>query len=126
MALFLADENFPFPIVRELRALGHDVEVLNRDERSASDLELLTRARAQARILLTQDKDFASLVVQRRLVAFGIVHLSARNKGGWRERAEPLAALIAGAADRLSGSFSVLTEEGITHQALDGGQQSSA
>lgn len=104
--------------------MGHDVEVLNRDERSVSDLELLTRPGEQARILLTQDKDFAALILERRLVAFGIVHLSARNKGGWRERAEPLAALIAGAADRLAGSYSVLTEEGIPHQVFQGVPQS--
>ena len=118
MALFLADENFPFPIVRALSALGHDVQALSRNERSASDEDLLALARESARILLTQDRDFAELVLQRKLSTFGIVHLSARNKGGWRERAEALATRIAGAIDLLEGAYSILTEEGITHQVL--------
>jgi hypothetical protein len=38
LALFLADEKFQFPIAQAMRALGHDLENLNRDERSASDV----------------------------------------------------------------------------------------
>lgn len=118
MARFLADENFPFPIVKALRGQGHEVEVLTRENRRANDLALLARALAAVQILLTQDKDFAELVLKGGHPCFGIVHLSVPNKGGWKGRAGGLAARLDQAADHLAGAFTVLTNTQCTHEIL--------
>lgn len=83
-----------------------------------SEPELLARAFAASQILLTQDKDFADLVLKSGRACFGIVHLSVPNKGGWAARAHWLAQRLDAAADRLAKAFSVLSETDITHQAF--------
>jgi predicted nuclease of predicted toxin-antitoxin system len=79
----LADENFPLAAVRELRGLGWDI-VTAEDWRPASDdLEVLTKARVEGRILLTFDKDFGELTLEAAptaphgVVLFRLPNLSA-------------------------------------------------
>lgn len=62
----LADENFPKPIVEALRAEGHDVLWAHTDLTGAKDVVLLDLAEPDARIVLTLDKDFWQIAVQRR------------------------------------------------------------
>lgn len=71
----LADENFPKTIVETLRAEGHDVLWARSDLAGAKDVVLLDLAEAEARIVLTLDKDFWQIAVQRRtpLAQSGVV-----------------------------------------------------
>ena len=62
----LADENFPKPVVDALRAEGHDVLWVRTDCPGWRDLAILELAEAEARIVMTVDKDFLQLAVQRR------------------------------------------------------------
>jgi predicted nuclease of predicted toxin-antitoxin system len=62
----LADENFPKPIVEALRAEGHDVLWGRTDLAGAKDIVLLDLAEYEGRIVLTLDKDFWQIAVQRR------------------------------------------------------------
>ncbi len=56
---FLADEHVPGAVVRGLRRRGVDiVSVVEAGMRTASDLDLLTFARSQGRVVFTQDEDF--------------------------------------------------------------------
>lgn len=64
--LLLADENFPKPVIEVLRAEGHDVLWARTDHAGARDVVLLDLAEAEARIVLTLDKDFWHIAVQRR------------------------------------------------------------
>lgn len=59
---FLADEHVPNVIGTALRSNGYDIE-LGRDhlEAGADDLDLLVKASALDRVLLTNDRDFVSL-----------------------------------------------------------------
>ena len=50
-----------------LSSLGHDVISALDDDPRASDDTLLARARAEERVLITEDKDFGELVFVRRL-----------------------------------------------------------
>jgi hypothetical protein len=61
--LLYADENFFFPVVEELRRLGHDVLTASEDgHAAASDPVILARAHALGRILLTFSRwDFEKL-----------------------------------------------------------------
>jgi predicted nuclease of predicted toxin-antitoxin system len=62
----LADENFPRPIVDALRSDGHDVLWARIDCAGWADVVLLDLAESEARIVLTLDKDFWRIAVQRR------------------------------------------------------------
>src|ERR1035441_3783517 len=62
----VADENFPKPIVEALRAGCHDVLWARTDCAGWKDLVLLDLAESQARTVLTLDKDFWQIAVQRR------------------------------------------------------------
>ena len=54
----LADENVPLATVERLRRAGHDVATILEAGAGASDLEVLGRARREARVVLTFDVDF--------------------------------------------------------------------
>ena len=58
---FLANENASGAVIRGLRGLGHDVVSVKEVMRSAPDQEVLSRAAAEGRILVTHDKDFGEL-----------------------------------------------------------------
>ena len=60
----LADENIPSHTIRALRAAGHDVFAAAEAQPGAADRVLLERAVAEARVLLTFDRDFGELAVR--------------------------------------------------------------
>jgi predicted nuclease of predicted toxin-antitoxin system len=62
----LADENFPKPLVEALRNHHHDVLWARTDCPRLKDIFILDRAESEERILLTLDKDFWQIAVQRR------------------------------------------------------------
>lgn len=62
----LADENFPKPFVDVLRNGGHDVIWARTDCVGWPDTALLDFAESESRILLTLDKDFWQIALQRR------------------------------------------------------------
>ena len=71
---FLANENFPGDAVAALRGRGHDVAWIRVDAPGIADPEVLARAQAEERILLTFDKDFGELAFRAKLpAACGIV-----------------------------------------------------
>ena len=63
----LADENFPKQTIVALRAGGHDVLWARVDCPGWKDVALLEPAEAEGRILITLDKDFWQIAVQRRV-----------------------------------------------------------
>lgn len=66
---FLANENFPLDAVEALRQSGHDVGWVRMDAPGITDLQVLERAVAEDRVLLTFDKDFADLSFHSGLAA---------------------------------------------------------
>jgi Domain of unknown function (DUF5615) len=55
--LLYADEDFSFPVVEELRRLGHDVVTAQEDQRTASpDPDILARAHILGRAVLTHNR----------------------------------------------------------------------
>ncbi len=66
---FLADENFPFPALSELRKRGYDLSSIAEDHAGSSDEEVAGICDREGRILLTFDKDFGELVFRRGLSA---------------------------------------------------------
>jgi len=72
---FLANENFPADAVVALRARGHDVAWIRIDAPGSADREILERAQAEGRILVTFDKDFGELAFRAKLPSSGGVIL---------------------------------------------------
>lgn len=72
----LADENVPGHTVHALREQGHDVAWVAADAPGASDTQVIERAIAEERIVMTFDKDFGELAFRSGLpVSIGVVLL---------------------------------------------------
>ena len=61
----LADENWALPTMEALRQAGHDVFWVRTDAPGTADAALLDLAEVDGRILLTLDKDFWQIAIQR-------------------------------------------------------------
>src|SRR6266849_7557555 len=109
----LADENFPKPMVELLRANGNDVLWARTDCSGWKDAALLDLAESEARILLTLDKDFWQLAVQRRVpleqsgVALFRVHPATP------ENLEPLVRAFVEADRKWAGHINIIASDGI-------------
>jgi predicted nuclease of predicted toxin-antitoxin system len=71
----LADENVDEPIVDWLVAMGVDLSSIRRTRPGLSDPQVVEVARAEERVILTNDLDFGELVFRRRMGAAGIILL---------------------------------------------------
>lgn len=109
----LADENFPKPVVEALRADGHDVLWARTDCAGWKDLVLLDWAESEARIVLTLDKDFWQIAVQRRtpLEQSGVVLF--RVHPATPENLGPLTRALVDADRSWTGHISIITAGGI-------------
>lgn len=67
----LANETFPGEAVDALRDRGHDMAWVRMDAPGSTDAEVLARAQAESRLLVTLDKDFGEL-------AFRALHPAAK------------------------------------------------
>ena len=73
---FVANENVPRLVVSALRDAGHDVFWVRTEAPGADDPTILARATADARVVLTFDKDFGELAFRARLpAASGVILL---------------------------------------------------
>lgn len=64
----LANENFPAPAIRKLRAAGIDVVAVREAMPSASDKEVMEYARREQRWIVTFDRDYGDLVFREGLL----------------------------------------------------------
>ena len=113
----LANENFPGPLIREMRRLGHDVMSVKESMRGASDVEVLERSRQEERLVVTFDKDFGELAFRFRLPAeSGVILFRLSGPDPESDNARALAAL----ASRIewAGNFSVVTDDRIRVRPL--------
>lgn len=109
----LADENFPKPIVETLRAEGHDVLWARTDCIGWKDVVLLELAESQARIVMTLDKDFWQIALQRRspLKKSGVVLF--RVHPAIPENIELLVQAFVAANRPWTGHISIIATDGI-------------
>jgi len=110
---FLADENFPKPMVDALRAGGHDVLWARTDCAGWKDTALLDMAESEGRIMLTLDKDFWQIAVQRRipLQRSGMVLIPVHP--ATPKNLEPLVRAFAEAGRKWAGYISIIARDGI-------------
>lgn len=65
----IANENITASVIGQLRARGHDVLSVKETLRGASDPDVLARAQADQRLVITHDKDFGELAFRSGLPA---------------------------------------------------------
>jgi predicted nuclease of predicted toxin-antitoxin system len=113
----LADENVPRPIVAWLRGEGLDVLYAAESRAQTSDEDLLTEAEAQGYVVLTEDKDFGSLVFRDRRNTHGVILLRMEDKPA-ADRLARLQAVWAAVESNSPGHFIVITEKRLRMRPL--------
>ena len=109
----LADENFPLPTVEAMRAAGHGVLWVRTDCPGCNDAALLERAEIESRLVLTLDKDFWQIAVQRRepLDRSGVILF--RVHPATPENITPMVRRVLAAEREWRGHVTIVTVEGI-------------
>lgn len=59
---FLANENYPYPSIKILRAAGFDVKSIAESNFGITDSEVIKIAQEENRIILTFDSDYGELI----------------------------------------------------------------
>ncbi len=114
---FLANENFPLDAVEALCQQGHDVIWIRTESPGISDPEVLSRAQAEDRILLTFDKDFGELAFRAKLPAASRIILFRISAPSSVVVAQKVIAVIA-LRDDWAGHFSVVENDRIRMRSL--------
>ena len=111
---FLLDENVDLPLADYLHEQGHDATAVALDyARSIKDQDVLEIARAEGRILITNDKDFGALIYQEQLEHAGVIFFRLRDESIPAKIAR-LAEVLAEHADDLGdGAYIVVTDRRI-------------
>lgn len=76
----LFDENIGAIVAASLRQEGYDVVSILEETPGAQDREVLERARAERRILITLDRDFGRLIFLRSQEHVGVIFLRLRRE----------------------------------------------
>ena len=105
----IADENFPLPTIEALRQAGHDVTWARTDCPGTKDSALLDRAEAEGRILVTLDKDFWQIAIQRRRPLRQSGAILFRVHPAIPENVTPLVLRTVGADEEWGGHATVVT-----------------
>ena len=114
---FLADENVSATVIAELRKAGHDVFSVMESMRAAKDLEVISHARLENRILITHDKDFGELAFKLGMtVSSGIVLI--RLTGSSPEQDNPHILKVLLSQIDFAGKFTVITDDKIRVRPL--------
>jgi predicted nuclease of predicted toxin-antitoxin system len=87
---WLVDECVDAALVELLRQAGHDVVAVSYIAPRATDLQVMSRAEAEGRLLLTEDKDFGDLAFRRARRVPGIVSVQSNVTGRQRDCSPPL------------------------------------
>ena len=116
---WIVDECIDAGTVAHLRAAGHDVVYMAEIAPRDSDTEVTARAQAEARLLLTEDKDFGDLVFRRGRSVPGVVLLRIDPAMHGLKRAR-LDATISRFGERMLGRYTVVEEARFRSRALPG------
>jgi predicted nuclease of predicted toxin-antitoxin system len=111
--LLLADENFPKPAVELLRIRGNDVLWARTDRPGSKEAALLDLAEFESRIVLTLDKDFWQLAMQRRIPVKRSGVVLFRVHPATPENLDPLVRAFVDADQPWAGHISIVAVTGI-------------
>jgi predicted nuclease of predicted toxin-antitoxin system len=109
---FFADENLERPIVEALRQKGHDISTVPLAEAGAPDPDVLACARAEERVFITNDKDFAELAFLQQQVSAGII-LVRLPRLRTAKKVERIIEVVEDQGQKLQGVFTVVEAQAI-------------
>ena len=118
MTKFLADENFPLPSVKRLRAAGYDIAAVIIDSPGDSDENILRRGAREESIILTFDRDFGELVFRLKLPAPGGIVYFRFDPATPEEPADFLERLLAQPGFSLNKKFTVVDRRQVRQRPL--------
>ena len=117
--LLLVDECFPKSFMRALEKRGHDVTWATIVCRSAIDEVVLAKATSEGRVVVTEDRDFGTLIYRDGLTAVGVVVVHASEyPDGINESAEQIADQIDLLRDNLSGFLTTILPDRVRQRLL--------
>ena len=106
---FLVDECTGPAVARWLREQQHDIFSVYEQARGMDDDEIVRKAFAENRILITNDKDFGEKAYRERWPHKGIILLRLDDERA-EVKIEAIRQLLRSYADRLADQFVVVTE----------------
>ena len=106
---FLVDECTGPAVARWLRMQQHDVFSVYEEARGLDDDEVIHKAYVDARILITNDKDFGEKIYRERRPHRGVILLRLEDERA-ANKIETLQRLLDRYADQLADQFVVVTE----------------
>ena len=109
---FLVDECTGPAVARWLREQNHDVFSVFEQQRGMDDDEVIPKAFAENRILVTNDKDFGEKIYRERRPHGGVVLLRLDDERSANKIAV-IQRLVENHADRLASHFVVVTETAV-------------
>jgi predicted nuclease of predicted toxin-antitoxin system len=109
---FLVDECTGTSVVACLRGEGHDAVAVVEVMPEADDEEILARAVAEDRIIVSNDKDFGELIYRSGWKHRGVVLLCLRDERA-ENKVRMTKAALAQVGERLRNHYIVVTEAGI-------------
>lgn len=115
----LVDECLPRVLVDELRGRGHDVVWVRDTGQGESDETVLAWANSEGRIVISEDRDFGDLTMQRGVAAVDIVRV---RMSGFPNSAAQIAVDVASVIERLEpglvGHLTVIEPARVRQRAL--------
>lgn len=109
---FLVDESTGPWVAKWLRDQGHDVFSVFEEARGMDDDDIIQKAFAENRILLTNDKDFGDRIFRDQKPHTGIVLLRLDDERA-AMKIEVVGRLLEYYADKLENQFVVVTESAV-------------
>lgn len=109
---FLVDECTGPAVARWLRGQRHDVSSVDEELRGESDERIISKAQAEERILITNDKDFGELIFRMKRPHAGVILLRLGNE----QPAAKIAALqrlLQWHSKQIVGKYVVVTETAV-------------
>ncbi len=107
---FLVDECTGPRVAEWLAQENHDVFSIYQSSRGIDDDEVLEKAVAEGRIVITNDKDFGEMIFRSRKSHCGVVLLRLANEKA-ENKIKVIAQLLRNFSSELDGNFIVATEK---------------
>ena len=114
---WIVNENVSGTVIRTLRERGHDVLAVKQSLRGSGDAEILARAQAEERVVVTHDKDFGELAFRCGLPASSGVILF-RLAGADPESDNQRVLQILESSVDWTGHFAVVTDDRVRIRPL--------
>ena len=114
---FLADENVELSAVKFLREKGYDVLYISERFAGCSDDKVFDIAKAEGRILLTNDSDFGEMVFRQGKVLSGVVLMRFASES-IKKKINVIEHLLKHHAEKLVNHFIVVNEHQIRIRPL--------